>query len=279
MKYLIVLMLISGCAKIPREFDLEFGGSENRFYQTQRKALGGLAAIENSFVMIDNQVVSFFDPDATGIMQRTVLNSGSVETVMPSDARFSYVTEIDGRLFNFVTRNNAIYRLESTDKGKTWTDLIQVVPADMIQWNVGVTKHQGTWHMLIEADETGLPNQQGVACYHLTSIDGISWTRTGEKIPNCGNPYLVSTPNGILSIHGVVYRPTEWHVIASTFDGTKWTEHPDKFQIGVPNVHVCDPHAIEVNGKILLSVSVDQNSISFAEANDTFESLYVRLTR
>lgn len=89
---------------------------------------------------------------------------------------------------------------------------------------------------------------------------------------------LTATQNGLLIFYGDLTGDF-WTTSVATFDGTSWVKHKDKFDIGTPSVHVCDPHAIEVDGKILLSVSVDQNSITLTEASDSFEALFERLTK
>jgi hypothetical protein len=278
MKILLVMVVFAGvigCSK-KKDPDLIFSGSENHFYQKEKKAFGGVEAIENSFVRVQGIIVAFFDPRATGEMQRMELTSGNARRVLADNARFSYVMEHDEALLNFVTIANDIYRMESFDHGQTWTAPEMIIKAEMVQWNPGVVQDRsGKWHMLVEADETGLPNQGGVACYYFTSLDGNSWTKHGKVIDHCGNPYMVATEEGILVIHGD--SRGVWRTTASTFDGLKWRTHLDKFMIESPGVHVCDPHAIQANGKILLSVSVDQNSITLTEAFDSFESLYSRL--
>lgn len=272
-----LFLATAACSK-PSAPDLAFTGSENRFATTEKRAWGGIEAIENSFVVSGGKLLAFFDPAATGEMLKRDMATGETKSVMPGSARFSYVIDHQGELLNFVTIDGRINRLRSTDHGDTWTDLTEIQSAPMVQWNPGVVVDAGgTWHMLIEASETGTgPFQGNVACYYYTSADGNSWASHGRVIEKCGNPYLVATTRGLLVIHGDL-EPGVWQTTASTFDGSTWETHRDKFLIGSPGVHVCDPHAIETNGKIILSVSVDQNSITLTEAADSFESLHQRL--
>lgn len=280
MKKLLILtaLFLSACSK-PAKPDLNFTGSENRFAQTEKRAFGGEAAIENSFVKIAGELFAFYDPDATGAMKRKNMKTNETQTVLSNGARFSYVMENDQELLNFVTIEGDIYRSRSTDGGLTWVDRIKVVEAERVQWNPGVARDSlGGWHMLIESSETGTGAFQGdVGCYYFTSDNGIEWQAQGRVIDRCGNPYLVFTSRGLLVIHGDLRDV--WSATASTFDGATWTTHREKFGIGSPGVHVCDPHAIEVDGKILLSVSVDQNSITLSESNETFEQLHERLVQ
>jgi len=273
---LAVALLSGACAKKAGP-DIQFYGSQNKFVQTEKGAFGGEPAIENSFVMVDGVMTSFFDPNALGMMKRRNMVTLETKLVLGSNARFSYVIEHAGQLLNFVTIGNSIHRMTSTDGGLTWSQAVQILPGTMTQWNPGVVVDaSGKWHMLVEADETGLPNQGGVACYYYTSNDGDTWVSHGKVIEKCGNPYLAATSRGIVVIHGDIAGGF-WQTTASTLTGTTWATHREKFVIGTPGVHVCDPHAIETNGKIILSVSVDQNSITMTEATDTFESLHERL--
>lgn len=275
----IAALHLTACGKKNREPDLVFTGTANQFRQTEKRAFNGEAAIENSFVFISNVLHAFYDPIATGAMKRKNMASGTTQTVLPNGARFSYVRENEGELLNFVTIEGDIYRSRSTDGGFTWIDQIKVVEAERVQWNPGVARDTlGGWHMLIESSETGTGAFQGdVGCYYFTSADGLTWAARGRVIDKCGNPYLVFTSRGLLVIHGDLRDV--WSTTATTFDGTTWQTHREKFGIGSPGVHVCDPHAIEVDGKILLSVSVDQNSITLSESNETFEQLHERLVQ
>jgi hypothetical protein len=270
-------LLLTACAKNDRQPDLVFNGSANQFSQTEKRAFGGIEAIENSFVFVSGKLFSFFDPAATGEMRRRDMENGATLSVLPNNARFSYVMENEGELLNFVTIDGDIYRSRSTDGGLTWIDQVKVIEAERVQWNPGVARDSlGGWHMLIESSETGVgPFQGDVGCYYFTSADGLEWTAHGRVIDKCGNPYLVFTSRGLLVIHGDLRDV--WWTTASTFDGTTWTTHREKLDIGSPGVHVCDPHAIEKDGKIILSVSVDQNSITLTESNETLEQLHERI--
>lgn len=276
----IAALHLTACAKTNRQPDLVFTGSENTFRQTEKRAFGGEAAIENSFVKIAGELFAFYDPDATGAMKRKNMKTNETQTVLANGARFSYVMENEGELLNFITIEGDIYRSRSTDGGLTWVDQVKVVEANRVQWNPGVTKDAlGNWHMLIESSETGVgPGQGDVGCYYFTSADGFTWVEQGRVLERCGNPFLTATTNGLLVFYGDLVGEY-WTTSAATFNGSTWAKHKEKLDIGSPSVHVCDPHAIEVGGKILLSVSVDQNSITLTEANETFETLFERLVR
>lgn len=273
-RILLLSLILVGCQRTP---DLTFSGQENRFRTTEKNAFKGAAAIENSFVRIGSDIVAFFDPNATGAMMRTTLGGQYPQTVLERDARFSYVIADEGKLLNFVTISGKIHRMESIDGGLSWSVPKEIQAAPMVQWNPGVVKLSGTWHMLVEASETGDgPFQGDVGCYHYTSSDGDSWTSHGRVIDKCGNPFLAATSRGLMVIHGDLTTGV-WQTTASTFDGSDWETHRNAFLIHSPGVHVCDPHAIEDSGRVILSVSVDQNSITLTEAVDSFEDMHRRL--
>lgn len=86
---------------------------------------------------------------------------------------------------------------------------------------------------------------------------------------------------GLLIVYGRITLPNEnfdneWYASAATFDLTNnsVTEHND-FQIGVPGIHVADPHLVELpNSKLLLSLSVNQSSTYFAYSNQSLDAFY-----
>lgn len=301
MRYALLLFLaLSGCAPKNANHDLLFHGSANTFSSEEKSAFGGIDAIENSMVWVSGRVISFFDPAANGSMRRADLGTdgrsfGSVTQVLASNARFSYVMEHQGVLYNFVTRGD-VYLLTSTDDGQTWTEKGVVLsratdPASPFYqlWNVGVAvDNLGVWHLLVESAPASAGQSQVGLAYATTTLVGgmlnFDSGKTGVVVPRGGNPFIAFVPGkGLLVIHGQAYDPSgafggEWYTTASTFDGATWRTHKDRFQVGTVGVHVCDPHAIEVGGRILLTVSVDQNRIYKAKAiGETFASLFDRL--
>lgn len=241
------------------------------FEQIQFRAMDGAAVIENSFVEIKGEIIAFFDSKADGEMLKASNKNGYRDRrEVLRDARFSYVTKIEDRLFVFVTRSNDIFRLESFDDGETWQDEILILKAERLQWNVAVEiDKNGLWHMLVETGDE--PSQADVRCDYYTSADGLTWMKETASIDRCGNPYLKETSHGILAMYGKLENV--WHVTTSILenDGT-WRETGHRIEAS--GIHVCDPHAIEVDGKILLSVSYDQNSIVFLRSDLDFDSFF-----
>lgn len=285
-KIILILFLLALACHLTachqnRQPDLVFTGGANNFVQTEKRAFGGVEAIENSFVKINGELFAFFDPAATGELRKRNMKTGETKSV-GKGMRFNYVIEEGEKLFAFYSLLGGIWRAESDDAGETWGNARQVIYEDFVTWNPGAVKDKnGKWHLLVEGDETGKPGQAGVACYWYTSLDGDSWTPQGKLIDHCGNAHLVSVVGGLLVIHGDFSTGT-WQTTISTFDENKneWKTHRNQFLIASPGVHVCDPSAIEESdGTILLSVSVDQNSITLTKGIGTFQELFERLTQ
>lgn len=98
-------------------------------------------------------------------------------------------------------------------------------------------------------------------------------------IPHGGNPELkFSSEDTLLVIHGQANDPyedygVEWYTTATTFDGTTWTTHKDKFLISTPKVMVCDPHIIETPNGMVMSISMDQRYIYMLQSPNTLSEL------
>lgn len=295
---LVMTVFCSSCSKPP---GLSSYGSANNFIQTEADAFNGTPAIENSMVYFNGTMLSFFDPGADSSMSVADLGLLGLEfknprQVMAGGARFSYVLEHQGLLYLFVTRNRIVYLLTSSN-GVDWSEGYPVLrpnedPTSSWNqiWNVGVTVDDlGVWHLVVEIGDTS-PNQLGVGLGYATSkmIDGKldfdSNKSAGHVIKYGGNPYITFVKGkGLLVIHGQAHDPyggfgSEWYVTASTFDGNTWATHKDKFLIGTPGIHVCDPHVIQTPTGLLMTVSYDQNRLYKLEAkNDTFENLFKKL--
>lgn len=301
---LVALLALSslGCAKAPEGHDLQFYGDANVFSQTQRSAFNGAPAIENSMVIRNDRVISFFDPAAVGSMTMADLGSNGLgfsgaQSVMSRGARFSYVLEYQGKLWNFVTEGN-VYLYSSID-GISWTiendgdPVMTATPGTPYAtlWNVGVdVDSNGVWHLLVEAaNEEGSLGQGGVGLGYSTAqmtngrINFDLNKTPAHVIPKGGNPYVKALPDGrIFTVYGRLWNPIfdigqEWHVTASTLENGIWTNH-DNFVLGTPGQHVCDPHMIDLpTGGSLLTVSVAQNAINIATSNLTIEQLANKL--
>lgn len=293
MRYLILILL---CSCTPNKkfssYKLDSVGGFNQL--SLESAYDGTYTIENSLVEMNGKIIAFFDPLTDGSLWTSDLGAngrefGKMRKLM-DDARFSYVMKHNGTLYNFVTRNKTIYLLTSID-GEIWSNQGAVLTPSTDRnskyfniWNVGVAvDDQGLWHMLIESSDA-TENQMDVGLTYSTSamVNGrlnFDPARSATHvIPHGGNPFLkYISGRGLLVMHGQSNDPGVWFTTASTYQGGVWSTHKDRMRIGLTNVAVCDPHAVEVNGKILLSVSVGQDSIYFLDSNDNFESLYLKL--
>ncbi len=295
--FLLALASI-GCSEPPAP-DLGMRGSAVSIYPNiKNQAFNGIPAIENSMIVRDGTVKAWFDPAAVGSMEIADLGTSGLDfsakqTVMTSGARFSYVIEHQGTLWNFVTSGH-VYLYSSTD-GITWTiandgePVLRAAPGTPYAtlWNVGVDVDQnGVWHLLVEAaDEAGSINQAGVGLGYSTAvmtggrIEFDSNMSQQHVLPKGGNPYVKALSNGkIFVVHGQLWDPifdlgSEWYTTASTLSGSTWTTH-ENFVIGTPGQHVCDPHMVDLpNGGSMISVSVAQNSISLATSTLTIEQI------
>jgi len=257
-------------------------------------AYDGTYTIENSLVEMNGKIIAFFDPLTDGSLWTSDLGAsgrefGKMRKLM-DDARFSYVMKHNGTLYNFVTRNKTIYMLTSID-GEVWTNQGAVLTPSTDRaskyfniWNVGVAvDDQGLWHMLIESSDA-TENQMDVGLTYSTSamvngrLDFNPARSATHVIPHGGNPFIQNIPGrGLLVIHGQANDPGAWFTTASTYQSGVWSTHKDRMRIGISGIAVCDPHAVEVQGRILLSVSAGQDSIYFLDSNDSFESLYLKL--
>lgn len=305
MKYLIAIIALAsvGCAQKKGVGDLQFHGGATALVQTEARGFQGIPAIENSMVLEDGNVTAFYDPAADGSMVRVDLGSDGKsfngrQTVLPNNARFSYVLKHGSTLYNFVTIGGSVYLMKSSD-GVNWqtiNDNQPVLTADSDRasiyhqlWNVGVAvDDNGTWHLLVESSDA-TANQYAVGLAYSTGTlvnDRIEFDTNrsaAHVIPKGGNPYLAHVPGkGLFILHGQAYDPNgvfgaEWYTTASVFRyGTNdFVTAKDRWSFGVSGEHVCDPHAIELpNGKTLITVSVAQNSIYLVETNQTISQLF-----
>jgi hypothetical protein len=84
---------------------------------------------------------------------------------------------------------------------------------------------------------------------------------------------------GLLSLHGYI-KDGFWETTASTLElgSDEWVTHEEIFNIGLKGVHICDPSILELsNGSTMLSVSVDQDSISTAFSPKTLADIFTDL--
>lgn len=298
---LIFLPFLWACSKQPAstEFSLQYAGIAQQFTQSQSPRLGGARVVDSSLVTEGDSVSVFYDyGDGSAIASASLSDENAVPHQLPAGLNFTYVTKQAGTYYMFGQRNWDIYLRTSAD-GITWSEANEGQPvlthdADVNSnwhrlWNIGVdVSDDGTWHLFAECAIEG-PGQRDVGLCYATSPDAAHFDSGKQALflPHGGNPYVKwLTGRGLLIIHGEANDPTEqfpggyWYTTATTIalDGTV-TNHKDVFAVGIPAVHICDPHMIETTVGLTLVVSVDQSHVTLSVAPGlTFESLFDQLT-
>lgn len=289
---IIPVLMFIGCGNPGVKPDLEFKGQAAAFVQVEKNTFLGQSAIENSLVIIANKVLAFYDPKINGELYRSDISDISRQIKVDSDSRFTYVMTHLGILYNFMQRADGIYMKSSIDAGFTWNEAKKVLskssdPNSIYYqvWNVGVdVDDQGVWHMLVECSKTG-SDPYGVGLGYVTATMTNSGdldfdlTKTNQQVlqKGAGNPFVKYVQGkGLLLIYGL-FENGYWRTTAGTMSGIGFKSNPE-FYIGAKFIHVCDPSAIEINGKIILTISYDQVSIYKTEAEGLdFESLFDKL--
>lgn len=266
--------------------------------------LGNVSAIQGGSVdlngarVVDSSLVDgtlFYDFDDGRKFSSKLPNGAFVD--QGGGLNFTYVMKHDGVFYRFGQSNWDIY-LDSSANGITWTKLNGGLPvlrhsadpssAWHFLWNVGVdVDANGLWHILIECSDN-VPDQLNVGlCYATGDLSGFTHISENYVISHGGNPYVKALPEGLLVVHGQIndaYGPFDarhWYITASTLaagDSVFFT-HKDKFVLGTPGIHDCDPH-MELNGPSLtLVLSVDQSHLQTAQIGLTYEQFFERLTQ
>ncbi|MBN8541870.1 MAG: hypothetical protein J0L82_15875 [Deltaproteobacteria bacterium] len=300
-----VLSVGCGCAKNVSPSGLELQKEASVFTEIEDHVFKNRSVVETSLVNVDGNLIAFYDHEWTGKMFRVPLQSTYFETVSPhlviDSARFPYTINQGGTLFNFASVDGNVYLWKSFDLGLTWTKINGGRPVltrsdDRTSiyhhlWNVAVDiADDGTWHLLVESsDSTPDQREVGLAYSYARLVDDeISFDENrseGHVVKGGGNPWIKHIPGvGLLAVHGQVYSPfkgfgSEWYITASTIalGETTWTTHKDKFIIGTKGVHVCDPHLVEQDGALLLTLSFGQGSTLLLSAPTTAAGLYQSL--
>ncbi len=302
---LLLIGLLTACGKespVNKQavFTLSLHGSATTFYEKTNPAFNAGAIVENSMVSFQNQIFAFYDEGANGNFTSAELgNSGQNffnQKILNLDRRFSYVLNYQETLYNFFYKANSIYLEKSTD-GLNWQLINNGLPVLNSEpdpnsiyynvWNVAVTVDEmGVWHLFVECADIRNNTYAGLAYSTAVMVgDQIDFNPNKSStflIQQAGNPYVTNVPGkGLLIVYGQIFLPNEnfdyeWYVSAATFNlNTNTVTEHNEFQVGVRGIHVADPHLVELpNGKILLSLSVNQNSTYFAYSDQSMSEFY-----
>lgn len=293
-KLLTALILLFLCACTSKDPGIALypilasGSATNGFYQGKNLNLGGVRVVDSSVVVSDYPPRIFVDwGDGQFLGSAGLIGKKETTFVRQSTSlNFTYVIWYKGLYYMFGEYKRNIY-LQTSSNGLNW-QLINngkpVLTHSLIiesnwynLWNVAVdVDSSGTWHLLVEcSDNTPIQGHVGL-CYSTAKLNGkyISFDANiveDQVIKNAGNPYLKIVKGGMLIVHGQInegYGPFDaqhWFITASTRrkGQNAFVTHQDKFSIGTPGIHDCDPHLAEVPGKgLLMLLSVDQSHIT-----------------
>lgn len=280
-------------------------------------SLDGKPAIEASVLTHNNESLIFYDPAHNGSFSKASSKNPFSEKWanqknLGSNFRFPYTLKFNNKFYTFANENEKdIYLYESSD-GDTWSKinggnpvLSHSTDTSSIYnrvWNVGVAiDSSNTWHMLIEC-ASGPDNQPKVGLAYSsatlvgTNIDFNTGKSATHVIPDSGNPAIVYVPeeDTLLALHGVISPRSwtslvtdngYWHITASSRPVTSstWTTHSDKLYIGLPILHVADPHISDLPSnntmKTIITFSYDQNRMYEIYSKKTILELLRTLTK
>lgn len=306
---LISLLALSACAEKPKDLTndrpLAYLGSALQLFHDglERPAFNGLPIVEASLINNGKTIEAFVDIGMQGSFARTDLGPKGTDFTHfdplqgPKTNRFSYVLFYNGMYYKFIQSDNNIYMLKSsTGVDWDWANGFKPVlnqspnPRSIYNqiWNVGATvDDSGVWHMLIEcADGSGAATSVGLAystgVLNNNSIDFNVARSSTHVIPNGGNPWLQFIPGkGILAFYGVYAKPQgpfkdEWYISAGILPSGSNTWVPkSNFAIGSANIHVADPHAVDLpGGGSMLVISFDQDRIYESFSTKSLSEIY-----
>lgn len=303
MKHLILIAALTlvACAKEKDApiFNLSFNGEAKTFQQGDALKLGGSRVVDSSIINRGDHMEVYYDYADWKALDTVKIDSKgeSAPRALPAGINFTYTLYRNNTYFMFGQKLGDIYLFTSID-GLVWTAMNGSSPvlthsvdpsSNWNQlWNVGVDiDDAGLWHMFVECSDSA-PGQAHVGLCYTNSMDPNDFDsgKTPTFMPGGGNPYVKAlSGRGLLIVHGQIFKAQDqftapyWHVTASTMVAGIISNHDGKFSLGIPGVHICDPHmAIALDGSLMLVVSVDQSHVQAAYAPGSFESLFDSLT-
>jgi hypothetical protein len=216
---------------------------------------------------------------------------GTVPLTVDSGIQHAYVLQHDGVYYNFYKANNGI-------KVKLSHDLIEWVEMNdgalvltedrntdwRYTWNPGVAvDDQGVWHLLVECARNADQSDVGL-CYATSKLEDGSLNFDANKVQSkvidgSGNAWVGFVPGkGVFTIYGKVNTPTqsygnEWYISGAVLKNGVWIEN-EKFHIGFPGIHICDPHLLETEDGTTMLISYDQHSVYELKSPKSLSEIY-----
>ena len=238
-------------------------------------------AVESSIVINNNKLTYLFDYGMNGNL--SILDNGYIEQLL-NNARFSYIFKNNDTYYMFYTINNSIFLSKSYDL-EFWIKINNGKPVLNSKensnykniWNVGVTiDNNNVWHLLVEASADGNENAGLIYSYAELENDNIDFNKNINNnfiIEKAGNPWVQYIDGkGLLTVYGKMNNGT-WEVRAAIFSNGAWKES-ENFYVGAKDIAICDPHLIEFENKIYMTVSYDQVEVRQIVADKTLSQLF-----
>lgn len=246
-------------------------------------------AVESSVVSYNGSLVYLSD---IGIDKTVSVGTAESMSVFDYGLNRSYVFEHNGiYYYAYNSTGDKIYLKKSTDL-VNWQMMNSGNPIMTTHvgeiyggiWNPSIAiDDNGLWHMLVECETNGDNSIAGLG-YATATLNGDMINFDLNRSPNyvierAGNSWLTFVPGrGMLVVYGKISSPigdigNEWYITAATMENGVFQENPN-FIIGAPGIHVADPHVVETQGGLVMTLSYDQYSVYELRSGQTMEQLY-----
>lgn len=241
------------------------------------------STVESSMVTYNNQTTYLIDFGMIGDL--SVGTSKSDMVSVSKDDRFAYVFQKGQVYYKLHTVNSNIYLTKSSDL-KVWTKLNNGQPVLRQQsgtiyntiWNVGVDiDDNGVWHLLAEVSATG--NENACLAYSTATLNGDLINFDLNKSMNCsilkaGNAWVGFVPGkGLVSVYGKMDEQNVWFIKMAVFVNGIWVEN-NSIEIGERGIHICDPHVLQTQNGLILTLSYDQKYVFKYESTKNLSELF-----
>ncbi len=242
-----------------------------------------ITAVESSIVSYNNQITYLIDFGMNGDLS-VGTNKADMVSVSKDD-RFAYIFQKENIYYKLHTVSSNVYLTRSYDL-KSWSLMNNGQPVLSQQlgtiystiWNVGVDiDSQGVWHLLAEVSATG--NENACLAYSTATLNGNNISFDLNKSMNCsiskaGNPWVGYVEGkGLLTVYGKMNEQDLWFVKAAVLTDGSWVEN-ESIEIGEAGVHICDPHLLQTESGLILTLSYAQEYVFKLETKDNLEQLF-----